>query len=121
LALIGIFTPTKEGGWTGTVRTLAVDTRVKFVPNDNRSNERSPHFRVCVGTSELGAAWHEESRTDQIAVVLDDPGLPFAISATLYISEDGGTATLCWRRSADSKSGSERERGLGGYEKRRRE
>ncbi|MEJ1968429.1 MAG: DUF736 family protein [Rhizomicrobium sp.] len=36
MAIIGTFTPTKEGGWSGAIRTLTIDVKAKFVPNDNR-------------------------------------------------------------------------------------
>ena len=56
MAIIGTFTPTKDGGWTGTIRTLTIDVKARFVPNDNRDNDRAPDFRVFAGRSELGAA-----------------------------------------------------------------
>lgn len=57
MAIIGKFTPTNDGGWSGSIRTLTVNVRAKFVPNDNRENERSPDFRIMAGRSELGVAW----------------------------------------------------------------
>src|SRR3546814_7860367 len=49
----------RSGGWAGTIRTLTIDVKARFVPNDNRDNERAPDFRVFAGhrseehTSEL--------------------------------------------------------------------
>ena len=57
MAIIGTFAPTKDGGWSGAIRTLTIDVKAKFVPNDNRENDRAPAFRIFAGHSELGAAW----------------------------------------------------------------
>jgi uncharacterized protein (DUF736 family) len=102
LASIGIFTPTKEGGWTGTVRTLSIDAKVKFVPNDNRSNERAPTFRIYVGRSDVGAAWIGAARATASAeyfdVKLDDPTWQEPFWAILRIEKTGSEAHLIWRR-----------------------
>ncbi|MCD9008220.1 DUF736 domain-containing protein [Luteimonas sp. XNQY3] len=55
MSTIGTFTKS-ENGYAGTVRTLNVNVKVKFVPND-KSSEKSPDFRVLAGNYELGAAW----------------------------------------------------------------
>ena len=52
MAIIGTFTPTKDGGWTGAIRTLTIDVKAKFVPNDNRDSDRAPAFRIFAGRSE---------------------------------------------------------------------
>ncbi|PKQ02986.1 MAG: DUF736 domain-containing protein, partial [Alphaproteobacteria bacterium HGW-Alphaproteobacteria-12] len=46
MSVIGMFTPTKEGGWSGTIRTLTIDAKLRFVPNDNRDSERAPAFKL---------------------------------------------------------------------------
>ena len=46
MSVIGMFTPTKEGGWSGTIRTLIIDAKLRFVPNDNRDSERAPAFKL---------------------------------------------------------------------------
>jgi uncharacterized protein (DUF736 family) len=38
MSVIGDFTPAKGGGWTGRIRTLVMDAKVRLVPNDNRDN-----------------------------------------------------------------------------------
>ena len=54
MSIIGTFTPTKDGGWTGTIRTLTIDVKARFVPNDNRDNDRAPDFRVFAGARNSG-------------------------------------------------------------------
>jgi hypothetical protein len=51
MSIIGSFTPAKDGGWTGRIRTLVMDAKVRLVPNDNRDNESAPAFRVLIGYS----------------------------------------------------------------------
>ncbi len=88
MAVIGVFHPTKDGGWTGTIRTLLVDVKARFVPNDNRTSDAAPAFRVLIGDSEVGAAWRKQSSgehaRDYLSVALEDPTLPHRISAALF-------------------------------------
>ncbi|CEF48488.1 unnamed protein product [uncultured bacterium] len=106
--VIGTFTPAKDGGWSGSIRTLTIDAKVRLVPNDNRDNDKAPAFRVFVGQSRIGDAWEArsggESPKDYLRVRLDDPSLSEPISAALFPSEDGGAAQLVWsrRRQTDS-------------------
>jgi uncharacterized protein (DUF736 family) len=105
MALIGTFALAKNGGWTGTIRTLTIDAKVRLVPNDNRDNENAPAFRVFVGQSRIGDAWEArsggDSPKDYLRVQLDDPSLPEPISAALFPSDDGGEAQLVWNRRRD--------------------
>jgi uncharacterized protein (DUF736 family) len=102
MSVIGTFTPTKDGGWSGTIRTLTIDMRVRFVPNDNRNSARAPEFRVFAGCSELGRAWRERTSGDNpreyLSVRLDDPSLPEPLSAAMFESVDGTGAQLVWNR-----------------------
>lgn len=102
MSIIGTFTPTKDGGWTGTIRTLTIDVKARFVPNDNRDSDRAPEFRIFAGRSELGAAWREstsgENTRDYLRVRLDDPSLAEPISAAMFEAADGRTAQLVWGR-----------------------
>jgi len=102
MSIIGTFTRTKDGGWIGTIRTLAIDVKVRFIPNDNRDNERAPEFRVFSGRSELGAAWRErtsgENPREYLNVRLDDPSLSEPISVAMFEAADGRTAQLVWAR-----------------------
>jgi uncharacterized protein (DUF736 family) len=108
MSSIGTFAPAKDGGWTGTIHTLTISTKLRFVPNDNRESDNAPAFRVFVGQSRIGDAWEAHSGGDNpksyFRVRLDDPGLTEPISAALFPSEDGNTAQLLWsrRRPADS-------------------
>lgn len=99
MAVIGTFVPTKDGGWAGTIRTLVIDAKVRFVPNDNKENEAAPAFRILAGPCEVGAAWRrsaEEGGRDYLSVRLFDPSLPEAISAALFEADGGKVSRLVW-------------------------
>lgn len=108
MAVIGTFVPAKDGGWMGSVHTLSINTKLRFVPNDNRDGDSAPAFRVFAGQSRIGDAWKARSNghkpKDYLRVKLDDPSLSAPISAALFPSEDGSAARLVWsrRRPADS-------------------
>ncbi len=108
MSVIGTFSATKEGGWTGSIRTLTIDVKVRFVPNDNKENEAAPAFRIFAGESEIGAAWRKrgssENARDYLSVRLDDPALPEGISAAMFAAADGKESQLVWnskRRAAN--------------------
>lgn len=102
MSVIGTFTPIKDGGWEGTIRTLTIDVKARLIPNDNQDSERAPAFRLFAGRSELGAAWRErsggENPRDYLSVRLDDPSLLEPISAAMFEATDGKEAQLVWSR-----------------------
>ena len=99
---IGTFTLAKDGGWTGSIRTLTIDAKLRLVPNDNRENANAPAFRVFVGNSRIGDAWEAHSGGDHpkdyLRIKLDDPSLPEPMSLALFPSDEGGEAQLVWTR-----------------------
>ncbi len=99
MANIGTFT--KQGdGFTGTVRTLSLNVKVKLVVHD-KTSENAPDFRIqTAGGYDLGSAWKKTSKAgrDYLSVTLDDPSLPATIYARL-LEDDEGKYTLIWSRS----------------------
>ena len=110
MAIIGNFIPAKDSGWIGSIRTLTIDAKVRFVPNDDPHGSNVPTFKVPIGQSRIGHAWEAhsggEDRRPYLSVKLDDPGLIEPISAVLFSSEDGDSAKLVWKRRLSSDSGS---------------
>ncbi len=107
MSIIGTFVATKEGGWAGSIRTLTIDVKARFVPNDKCDNEQAPAFRIFAGHAELGAAWRQrsdgENARDYLSVRLDDPSLAEPISAAMFFGAEGNDAQLVWsRRRKDS-------------------
>lgn len=102
MSVIGSFMLSKDGGWTGTIRTALIDAKVRFVPNDNRENERAPAFRLFIGKSHVGDAWaartNNETPKDYLRVTIDDPCLQEPFGAALFPSGEGKDAQLVWRR-----------------------
>lgn len=102
MAVIGTFTPAKDGGWVGTIRTLTIDAKVRLVPNDDRTSKKAPAFRVFVGNSRIGEAWEAKtggiSPKDYLRVKLDDPILQGPINAAMFMSESGDAAQMLWSR-----------------------
>jgi uncharacterized protein (DUF736 family) len=102
MAVIGTFTPGRDGGWVGTIRTLTINAKVRLVPNDDRSSKKAPAFRLFVGETRVGEAW--EARTaglspkDYLRIKFDDPMLSEPIDAAMFAAERGDSAQLLWSR-----------------------
>jgi uncharacterized protein (DUF736 family) len=106
MAVIGTFVSTKEGGWAGAIRTLLLDVKIRFVPNDNRTNEMAPAFRIFAGDCEIGAAWRKqtagEAARKYLSVRLVDPSLSAPIFAAMFEGSNGTDAQLIWNAAKGS-------------------
>ncbi|MFI8617274.1 DUF736 domain-containing protein [Acidovorax sp. NPDC077693] len=99
MANIGTFTA-QNGNYTGTVRTLTLNVKVRLVPSD-KASENAPDYRVVAGNGlEIGAAWKRLSKAERpyLSVTLDDPSFPATLYARLVEGEDGAH-NLIWSRS----------------------
>lgn len=98
MANIGTFTAQNDS-YTGTVRTLTLNVKVKIVPN-NKESENAPDYRIVAGNFEIGAAWKKVSKAERpyLSATLDDPSFPATIYARLVEGEDGAH-NLIWSRS----------------------
>ncbi|GAB7196971.1 DUF736 domain-containing protein [Dickeya oryzae] len=102
MANIGTFT-TQNNGFTGTVRTLTLNVKARFIPCD-KSSEHAPDFRIqTLGGYDIGAAWRKISQAERpyLLVTLDDPSFPAPLYARL-IEEENGKHQLIWSRSKPS-------------------
>jgi len=97
MANIGIFTA-QDDGFTGTLRTLILNVKVKIVPIPKES-DNAPDYRIVAGTVEVGAAWKKISKANRpyLSVVLDDPSFPATLYARLIEGEEGAH-NLMWSR-----------------------
>jgi uncharacterized protein (DUF736 family) len=98
MATIGTFTKTSDGAYTGSIHTLSLNVKsAQFRPNE-KTDEKSPDFRIFAGKAELGAAWKKTSAEgrDYLSVKLDDPSFPDAIYASLVEADDAHS--LVWSR-----------------------
>ena len=104
MATIGTFIRS-ENGFTGTIRTLALSVKARFVAAE-KENEKAPDYRVFTasGNTEFGAAWKKTSNAgrEYVSVKLDDPSFPAPIYASLVTVEGSEEFSLIWsRRTAD--------------------
>ena len=99
---IGSFTLSKDGGWTGSIRTLTLDAKLRLVPNDDRASEKAPAYRVLLGNTRIGDAWEARTTGDTsktyLRLRLDDPSLLEPISVALFPTDEGDKARLVWNR-----------------------
>lgn len=101
MANIGTFT-VQNNSFTGTVRTLTLNVKVRLVSSD-KASENAPDYRVVAGNGlEIGAAWKKVSKAERpyLSVTLDDPSFPATLYARLVEGEDG-THNLIWSRKGD--------------------
>lgn len=109
MPVIGIFKPTKAGGWEGRIHTLTINLCAKFVPNDDRRSESSPDFIVTTSGCQIGIAWKRLAGVSPgrtiLNVKLDDPCLPSPVLASLFSQDDNQVADLVWnsKRSANGE------------------
>jgi uncharacterized protein (DUF736 family) len=98
MAIIGNFTA-NEAGFTGSIRTLALNVKARIARVENPS-DKGPQFRVYAGSVEFGAAWQKTSEQgrDYLSVKLDDPSFPAPIYATLAEVEGEDGLRLIWSR-----------------------
>ena len=100
MSTIGTVTASDDGTLIGTIKTLELNLKLTFVPNERRS-DNSPDYRVYAGDVELGAAWaHQSPRTgrEYMSVTLDDPSFPYAVNPTLVMNK-AGTYDVIWARN----------------------
>ncbi len=98
MAQIGSFTRGEDGTFAGTIRTLSLNVKARFIPAESSENEKAPDLRVLVGNVEIGAAWKRMSKEQSPyhSVKLDDPSFTAPIYANLVEVEGG--YSLVWSR-----------------------
>jgi len=96
MATIGTFTK-QDGRFTGTINTLTLKAKTSFEPVE-KTDEKSPDFRVYANSVEIGAAWAGTSKNGNayLAVVLDDTSCPNPIRCRLIEGEK--SHLLLWSR-----------------------
>ena len=104
MAIIGTFTAA-DNGYGGSVKTLTLNFRAKFVPTE-KDNDKAPDFRIFASsTVEFGAAWKKTARDsdrEYLSVKIDDPSFPAPIYASLVKGEGDDSFNLIWSRRSDT-------------------
>jgi uncharacterized protein (DUF736 family) len=90
--------PSEDGSYAGTIKTLSLNIKARFLPAEPSDNEKAPNLRVVAGNVEIGAAWQRTSKDNTVyhSVKLDDPSFPAPIYANLVAVDDG--YALVWSR-----------------------
>ncbi|HZQ02308.1 MAG TPA: DUF736 domain-containing protein [Reyranella sp.] len=100
MPVIGTFSADKDG-YAGTIRTLALNSKVRILANDRKTTDGAPDFRIMAGTAEIGAAWRKTkqgSEESYLRVKLDDPSFPQPIWGALLEATQDGVVRLLWQR-----------------------
>ena len=100
MAQIGTFTRAEDGSYSGTIKTLSLSIKARFLLAEPSENEKAPNLRVMAGNVEIGAAWQRTSKDNAVyhSVKLDDPSFNAPIYANLFDDEGGEGYTLLWSR-----------------------
>jgi uncharacterized protein (DUF736 family) len=82
---------------TGTIETLAFTADVVIEPVGNKRTDKSPDYRLLVGSKRIGAAWKrtgQNSGKDYLSVIIQDPSV--SINCALFKAE-AGNYVLTWQ------------------------
>lgn len=95
---IGRVTRTSNGAFKGQLRTLSIRADIAIVPNEKKTNDAQPDFRVVSGDVEVGAGWlrrSEASGSDYLSLSLAAPEFgPRRLYANLGRAAGQGKDTL---------------------------
>lgn len=73
---IGYVKASKDGGYTGQIKTLSIRAEVAILPNRTKASDAQPDFRIVSDGVEIGAGWTrtgEMSGRDYVSLVLAAP------------------------------------------------
>ena len=90
---LGTFEKLDDGSFTGTVNTLMLQARIKITPNQKKTADGQPDYRVHAGNAEIGAGWNKTSQQTgkpYISVKMDDPSFTAPLFAALVETEADG-------------------------------
>lgn len=76
MASIGLVTRNEHGAFKGQLRTLSVRAEIDIVPNEAKTTDAQPDYRVLSEGIEVGAGWARRSETtgrDYISLSLAAP------------------------------------------------
>jgi uncharacterized protein (DUF736 family) len=60
---IGTVTKAQNGSFKGQLKTLSIRADIMIQPNDNKTTEAQPDYRVFTSDVEIGAGWTRRSET----------------------------------------------------------
>lgn len=102
MASIGHVTRSSNGGFSGQLRTLTIRAAIDIVPNDKKTSDAQPDYRVLSEGIEVGAGWTRRSETsgrDYVSLSFAAPEFgPRRLYANLgrAAGEDEDSFALIW-------------------------
>jgi uncharacterized protein (DUF736 family) len=99
---IGKVTKASNGGFKGQIKTLTIRADIDIVPNEAKSSDSQPDYRVLSEGVEVGAGWNRRSETsgrDYVSLSLAAPEFgPRRLYANLgrAAGEDEDSFALIW-------------------------
>ncbi len=76
MAAIGYVAKQPNGSFKGELKTLSIRREIEILPNDRKSSDSQPDYRVSCNGVEVGAAWirtGETSGKDYVSLTLAAP------------------------------------------------
>ena len=73
---IGYVTKSDNGTFTGQLKTLSIRAEIAIQPNNRKTSDVQPDYRVVAGDVEIGAGWNRHSETsgrDYVSLSLAAP------------------------------------------------
>lgn len=99
---IGHVSRTASGGFKGELRTLSIRTEIEIIPNEQKTADMQPDYRVLSDGTEIGGGWNrrsEASGRDYVSLSLAAPEFgPRRIYANLgrAAGSDDESFALIW-------------------------
>lgn len=76
MASIGQVTASRKGGFKGQLKTITISADIEIVPNEQKTSDNQPDYRVITDGIEIGAGWmrrSEASGRDYVSLSLAAP------------------------------------------------
>ncbi|OWK18950.1 hypothetical protein AJ88_46650 [Mesorhizobium amorphae CCBAU 01583] len=103
MTAIGYVTSQENGGYKGQLKTLSVRADIDIVPNQAKSADNHPDFRVLTQGVEVGAGWirtGEASGKDYVSLSIAAPEFGqrklYANLGRAAGQDDDGTYAIIW-------------------------
>jgi len=102
--IIGTMRRNDTGGFSGSLRTLALNAEITLCRAPYSEKENAPAWRLLIGDpalgAEIGAGWNRAgSRGLYLALQIDDPSLAAPLRANLVrLGDDEDEFSILWSR-----------------------
>jgi len=90
--------------YRGQLKTVKFQASIEISPNQAKTNERHPDFKVLVNNAEIGAGWHRDNKKTgerYLSLSMGDPSFDQPIHANLGRAagqDDDSVFAIIWNR-----------------------